>query len=238
MAETANDGRWPRRFVAALGREPRVGDWFAECCIEDLHQVQSVEALNDLLDQYDEMDTGGRFWTTEAAARAELAGEGGTHVRESGDVVTVPPPGVIQVPAYPMCNGDTLEMVIPPGIREVQFTERHLEDSAPVVPAQGEALQSDERVLGCAQIEYSAGKRHMLSMLTDLAGRPRQTAATSAYLRRLVTDISAGANTLKLNLFQGRHGGYSLDVDEKGKASVHLLFGIDGVALDTSQAPH
>ena len=57
--------KWPQRIIDELGREPRVGDWFAECCIEDFRQVTDAEDLAALLEHYDEMDTGGQFWRAE-----------------------------------------------------------------------------------------------------------------------------------------------------------------------------
>lgn len=65
--------RWPQRIIDSLGREPRAGDWFAECCIEDFHQIRDYTEVQELLDLYDEVDSGGRFWKTEAEGRADLA---------------------------------------------------------------------------------------------------------------------------------------------------------------------
>jgi len=65
--------KWPQRVIDELGREPRVGDWFAECCIEDFHQIETAEELAALLDHYDEMDTGGHFYPSKVAGMVELA---------------------------------------------------------------------------------------------------------------------------------------------------------------------
>lgn len=67
--------KWPQRVIDMLGREPRVGDWYAECCIEDFEQIQDEEDLAFILELYDDMDTGGRFWATEEPARTELMQE-------------------------------------------------------------------------------------------------------------------------------------------------------------------
>jgi hypothetical protein len=68
--------KWPQRIIDELGREPQVGDWFAECCIEDFQQL-TPESLAELLELYDDEDSGGMFWRAEDgdAARAELLAE-------------------------------------------------------------------------------------------------------------------------------------------------------------------
>lgn len=65
---------WPQRIIDQLGREPQVGDWFAECCIEDFMQLDS-DLLEELRQHYADEDSGGRFWKTEAEGRAELAAD-------------------------------------------------------------------------------------------------------------------------------------------------------------------
>lgn len=64
---------WPQRIIDSLGRAPQVGDWFAECCVLDFHQIADDEELQELLDLYDDIDSGGRFWKTEQEGRAALS---------------------------------------------------------------------------------------------------------------------------------------------------------------------
>jgi len=64
---------WPNRIIESLGREPKVGDWFAECCEEDLFQIEDDIALGDLAASYDGEDTGGNVWPTKEEAIEELA---------------------------------------------------------------------------------------------------------------------------------------------------------------------
>lgn len=63
---------WPQRVVDVLGRPPRAGDWYAECCELDLCQIDA-EDLQSLFELYSDFDTGGAWFPTEAAARASLA---------------------------------------------------------------------------------------------------------------------------------------------------------------------
>lgn len=67
--------KWPLRVVDMLGREPRVGDWYAECCIQDFMQIKSTDDLLEILELYDDMDSGGRFWAMEEPARTQLIAE-------------------------------------------------------------------------------------------------------------------------------------------------------------------
>lgn len=67
------EASWPARVIKSLGRAPQVGDWFAECCIQDFHQIASDAELAALLERYDDQDSGGSFWKTEAQGRAHLA---------------------------------------------------------------------------------------------------------------------------------------------------------------------
>jgi hypothetical protein len=69
------DKEWPQRVISSLGRAPNVGDWFAECCILDLMQIETKESLDELLDLYDDIDSGGRFWSTKETALAELGND-------------------------------------------------------------------------------------------------------------------------------------------------------------------
>jgi hypothetical protein len=65
--------KWPDRIIEELGREPRVGDWFAECCALDLVEIANDEMLRDLLDLYDDMDSGGEFWPTREIALQQVS---------------------------------------------------------------------------------------------------------------------------------------------------------------------
>jgi hypothetical protein len=67
---------WPRAIIEQLGREPRVGDWWCECCIEDLESIKTDEDLAALREFNEDGYTGQRYWPTEEAARAELADDG------------------------------------------------------------------------------------------------------------------------------------------------------------------
>jgi hypothetical protein len=67
--------KWPQRIIDSLGRAPQVGDWFAECCIEDFQQITDPDHLQFLLEHYDDMDSGGRFWAAEQPARSILEAE-------------------------------------------------------------------------------------------------------------------------------------------------------------------
>jgi hypothetical protein len=75
--------KWPVRIVEGLGREPRVGDWYAECCALDLVQIDSDEMLHDILENYDDMDSGGGFWATREMALQHLDA---AHEEEKGRV--------------------------------------------------------------------------------------------------------------------------------------------------------
>lgn len=80
--------KWPQRIIDDLGREPRVGDWYAECCIHDFCQIEDAETLAAILELYDDMDSGGSFWRAEDGerARAELEAEAAASraVRDAG----------------------------------------------------------------------------------------------------------------------------------------------------------
>lgn len=64
--------KWPQRIIDKLGREPRAGDWFAECCMQDFHQIEDDEEVADLLDHYDDCDSGGQFFLTREEGVAAL----------------------------------------------------------------------------------------------------------------------------------------------------------------------
>lgn len=84
-AEQSAPMKWPERIIASLGRAPRVGDWYAGCCIEDFHQIADAAELESLLELYDDEDSGGRFWKTETEGRAELTNE---NIREAHRVLS------------------------------------------------------------------------------------------------------------------------------------------------------
>jgi len=65
-------GEWPPEIIDQLGREPRIGDWYAECCIEDLREIKTAEELANLLEIQDDGWTGGTFWPDEKTALAEV----------------------------------------------------------------------------------------------------------------------------------------------------------------------
>lgn len=65
--------RWPSRVLQRLGREPRVGDWYAECCRLDLRQLATPEDVEDLRELYSDGDTGGGFWDSWEKADREVA---------------------------------------------------------------------------------------------------------------------------------------------------------------------
>lgn len=68
--EAAREHFGESRFGVPLCQEPRVGDWHAECCIYDFGQIVDAGTLSALLEHYDEMDSGGRFWRAEDGERA------------------------------------------------------------------------------------------------------------------------------------------------------------------------
>lgn len=66
--------KWPQRIINDLGREPQIGDWYAEYGIEDLRQVTAAD-LADILTRHDERDSDwdfGKFWIDEGPARLYL----------------------------------------------------------------------------------------------------------------------------------------------------------------------
>jgi hypothetical protein len=54
--------------------EPKIGDWWAACCIEDLYEIRTNEDLEDVLEWLSEEDFGGiaGLWPTREAALADL----------------------------------------------------------------------------------------------------------------------------------------------------------------------
>lgn len=63
---------WPARVIAGLGRAPRVGDWYAECCQEDLFRINAAAQLEDIQARHADGMAIGQFFQTEAAARTAL----------------------------------------------------------------------------------------------------------------------------------------------------------------------
>lgn len=63
---------WPTEIVEHLGREPEIGDWYAECCEADLFIVTQLHEMDEIREnQYDGW-TGGRFWPSKISALREL----------------------------------------------------------------------------------------------------------------------------------------------------------------------
>jgi hypothetical protein len=63
---------WPQRMVAQLGRPPQLGDWYAECCVQDLEEVWNATRLAEIFSLQADGDTGGSWWANEADARAQV----------------------------------------------------------------------------------------------------------------------------------------------------------------------
>ena len=84
---------WPTQVTTQLGRDPRVGDWWCECCLDDLCVIANDEELDYLLEFNEEFYSGQRYWATEAEARAALVGDscaadgGSVVLRQDGVVI-------------------------------------------------------------------------------------------------------------------------------------------------------
>lgn len=63
---------WPQQWLDALGREPRVGDWYAFCCEDDLHQVVSEDELAGIADFAEDHGWGAGMWVSREAALEAL----------------------------------------------------------------------------------------------------------------------------------------------------------------------
>lgn len=63
---------WPERWVKSLGRDPKVGDWYAFCCDDDLHQIETEEELREIIEGADDHGWGAGMWLSREAALQEL----------------------------------------------------------------------------------------------------------------------------------------------------------------------
>ncbi len=61
---------WSDRVLLKLGREPRIGDWYAPCCVLDLSRIDDADDLEWIHESVD--DLGVMLWPTLAAALADL----------------------------------------------------------------------------------------------------------------------------------------------------------------------
>lgn len=72
MTASDNMTTWPQKWIDTLGREPRVGDWYAFCCDEDLHRIESQDELREIIEMADEHGWGAGMWLSREAALEEL----------------------------------------------------------------------------------------------------------------------------------------------------------------------
>lgn len=65
-----SDDKTPWLTVRGTDREPRVGDWYAHCCIQDLDKIETQDDLDSLLGIAREMHV--YFWPSLKSALDEL----------------------------------------------------------------------------------------------------------------------------------------------------------------------
>ena len=63
---------WPQKWVDTLGRKPTVGDWYAFCCDDDLHQIENEDELQEIVDGAGNHGWGAGMWASRETALEEL----------------------------------------------------------------------------------------------------------------------------------------------------------------------
>lgn len=65
------------QITQSLGREPRVGDWWSQCCELDLYQIESeddLQSIKDMVNDGDEIGLEG-IWSTREEGLKHFEGD-------------------------------------------------------------------------------------------------------------------------------------------------------------------